>query len=198
VIHAAIVIGTLFGAYLFLWLGEYSWRLFIAAPKFIFNGCQAEVRSISAKSQADIHELRDRLTSDIAQVTRLHSEEIGKWAKNAVDMTNDLAGCREQLAKKNPHDTEKERQVALALTKLDEREREFLKWLLTAGTANNGEIQRIGHGRTPNDINTKISPLRLLTYDSFRPGNGTVEMDQFHKINPVMELALKNVLYPPS
>ncbi len=190
-IHAAIVIGTLLGAYVLLWLGEYGWHLLIGAPKVIYTGCVAEITAIGIKAREGIREAVERSEGQF-------SAELERWATSAKQTQGALADCREQLARQHPHHEEKERQVVAALGKLDDRERDFIKYLMNTGTVEDGEIQRDGHHSTiPTRIIKKIGSL-LIKRTAIRPGNGLVEMGFTYEINPEVKSSLRNVLYPPA
>lgn len=119
---------------------------------------------------------------------------------------NDLAKTRtreielkELLSAKHPHDEYLQSAVSDALGRLSDRERDFVRWLLDATRAGQGQIHEAGFTSHVEALGVlrKTANIQLLTYDSFRPGNGQVEMDRFYQINPGLVNALRNVLHSP-
>ena len=99
------------------------------------------------------------------------------------------------MRRKHPHDEKKESDIRTALDGITETQRDTFAWLLDAGEANRGTLQM--RGLDADSFYNRRDFPRLLGFKSFRPGNGTVEMDRFYYINPEMKDALRNVLYPP-
>ena len=121
-------------------------------------------------------------TSEIAaKESRINSSQI---------KISELTGL---LSKKHPHDVHKEAEVTKALAAMNTQQIAALTKLLDAGEMPRGHLQAMGLDADKMLNRNDFPPL--LTYRSFRPGNGTVEMDRFYSINPNMVESLRNVIY---
>jgi hypothetical protein len=110
-----------------------------------------------------------------------------------------ILALRDDLAKKHPHDERKEALIRDAMQKLSDQERRCLEWIANCPRVGNPELYQGGFtGEIARAIDSKTGPIiRLLVYESFRPGNRTVETDRIYSVNSEVLAALKNVLYPP-
>jgi hypothetical protein len=124
----------------------------------------------------------------VAEIESKDSEIKGKHAR--------VTALEDALSRKHPHDAHLERTVYDAVAKLTGQEITFLGWLLDHGRAGNSPIQASGFRGIPSSVAEKTGHF-LITFESYRPGDGAIETDRFYYINPTVRDVLKNTLYPP-
>jgi hypothetical protein len=132
------------------------------------------------------------LWSAVITPVSIHKEKALRLAAEEA-VVSDL---QQQLARRHPHDTDMEAAAGKAISNLNDIEVRFLGWLLKMNRPGQAQILTEGYRGVPNSITEKTGGL-LIAFESYRPGNGLVEMDRFYYINPKAEQAIKNVLYPP-
>ncbi len=139
--------------------------------------------------------LDDDRSADIAK-----EQNTNAAALPATDVIYDgiqkISDLQSALSLRHPHDEHKERIVSAALADLTELERTLIIWLLDAGKVSRGIIQ--SRGLNADALFNKHNGPLLLSFESHRPGNGTVELDRFYYINQNTVDAIRNVLHPPS
>lgn len=155
---------------------------FFAVWGIIFVACLIQSPAQLDAQQAERHK---RDISGVQLIVQQKSTDLESAA-------NRIARLEEELLKKHPHDAYKEGRATEALECLNDTEREVIRWLLDSGKVSRGLLQQ--RGLNADAVHGKMQ-ARLLLYDSFRPGNGTVEMDRFYYVNPEFLNALRAVLY---
>lgn len=144
------------------------------------------------RAPADLDKKR---AEEIDLLVRQHSQQVS--AKDAViaQHTKSIAERNAALSAKHPHDEHREDQVKNALARLEQRERDFISWLLDVGEATNYNVQTAGF----KDVATAVlDKTDLVKYTPVKTGNGIWESDRIHHINSAYLDALRNVLHPPT
>ena len=70
------------------------------------------------------------LDDDRAAEILAADEQVKQLTTRISEKDKNIVGLQEAYARKHPHDEHKDQLVHNAFSKLDERDREFLKWLL--------------------------------------------------------------------
>jgi hypothetical protein len=127
--------------------------------------------------------------------------EIGGSVALQKEAATELDGQKRQvkfltdaLARKHPHNEKKEADIARGMAAVDDRQRKAIVLLLESDEVQHGRLQAMGFDADWFHRREDFPPI--LAYRSFRPGNGTVEMDRFYCINSEWKEALRNVLFP--
>jgi hypothetical protein len=174
--------------------------MLILAARGAFAIVEVPVK-LDQQRQAELAISDQRRINELADLNRGIASERGVWANGAVDTNADLADCREQLARKHPHDEAKEAHVRASLVKLNEEDIKALGWLLDNGETHEIDFPKrdiptfhVAMGKASLQISPKLVVFRQGT-DLARRMAGA---DIWYKINPNYEEALKNVLHPPS
>jgi hypothetical protein len=168
----------------------------IRSPKLLDQERQVECENAVQEKQLYLNDFSQQKTREITELTRSHTVEVARWSIGITEAKNELAKCREELALKHPADAAQEQMVKAAIAKLDRPETDFVKWLLTMGSADNVDISKAGyHDTVLNRVVDKIAPVNLIKRISYRPGNGLIEMGFTCEINPELKTALRNILF---
>lgn len=122
--------------------------------------------------------------------SQLESEQAIEHEKKTVRL------LAQQSARKHPHDEHLEARVREEMGKLDERQKEFVRYLMDHTQMNNNAVHMAGFSGVPDQV-MRMTQHFLVTYESVRPGNGLVERDRLYRINPAALDALRHVLYSP-
>jgi hypothetical protein len=199
-IHVAIVIGTLFGSYVLLWLCEFGWHLLLGAPKVIHTGCLADTAAIREQSRKDIREAAADCKKTLDARDESYAVELQRWAQRNSEMGNALTDCQEQLARKHPADTHRESELQQWLLHVLPSEQSALLWLLHHGPATALEIRNGIGMHLQNEILSAIQKALakgFLQTDQSPNPDPRRAADTAYRIHDNYREALRNVLHAP-